>query len=296
MTVLSVADKIDDNIRAELSAPISGKLADVVDSLNIIGIDVEDWGINSLGNIGTVCGGAGETRISGETNLVVHNEMDGATSGVGRKRVEAKAFVHNTLSSEGSVTVEKNTHGGSVVLLIVVVVLDGAGLSEDDGVLSLQMRRVGNERKLDTLSGGGWALKVHSQMVFDISGSLILTSGGSTEFAENRLIRLADNVGEDVQAATMGHTNDNVLDTIVDTAIDESLHSGNEGLATFQTETLVVGVFCGGESFKAGRPNKAVQDTALLVDGVFVWLWDFDTLSEPVALFPVWDVNVFDTV
>lgn len=210
--------------------------------------------------------------------------------------MEAKAFVHNTLSSESRVTVEKNTHGGGVVLLIVVVVLDGAGLAKDDGVLSLQMRRVGNERKLDTLPGWGWALKVHSQMVLDISRSLILTSGGSAEFAENRFIRLANDVGEDVQAATMGHTDDNILDTIVDAAIDESLHSRNEGLATFQTEALVVGVFCGGESLEAGRPNKTVQDTALLVDGVFVWLRDFDALSEPVALFPVWDVNVFDTI
>jgi hypothetical protein len=80
VTVLAVADEIDDNIVLELSAPISGKLADVVDSLDIIGIDVEDRGVDSLGDIRAVCGRSSESRVGSETNLVVDNQVDGTAS------------------------------------------------------------------------------------------------------------------------------------------------------------------------------------------------------------------------
>ena len=140
VTVLSVAVEIDHDIMLELGTPVSGKLAGKVNSLDVVGIDMEDGGIDSLGNVGTVGGRASETRVGSETNLVIDNEMDGTTSRESRERVESKTLVDNTLGSEGSITVEQDTHGSAVRLLVVVVVLDGAGLAENDGVLSLQMR------------------------------------------------------------------------------------------------------------------------------------------------------------
>ncbi len=63
-------------------------------------------------------------------------------------------------------------------LLVVVVVLDGADLAQDDGVLGLKMGRVGNQGELHALAGRRGALKVHAQMVLDIARSLILGAGG----------------------------------------------------------------------------------------------------------------------
>jgi len=80
VTVLSVAVKVNDNIVLELGTPVSGKLADEVDSLDIISVDVEDRSVDGLGDIGTVGGGSGETRIGGETDLVVDDQVNGATS------------------------------------------------------------------------------------------------------------------------------------------------------------------------------------------------------------------------
>lgn len=54
--VFVVVDEIDDNIVLEFSVLISGKLVDVVDSFDIIGIDVEDRGVDSFGDICVVCG------------------------------------------------------------------------------------------------------------------------------------------------------------------------------------------------------------------------------------------------
>ncbi|KAI6773510.1 hypothetical protein HG531_000359 [Fusarium graminearum] len=185
VTVLSVTVEIDDNIVLELGAPIGSELADKVDGLDIVGVNVEDGGVDSLGNIGTVGGGSGETGVGCETNLVVDNQVDGASSGEGRERVEAETLVDDTLSSKGSITVEENTHGSTVGLLIVVVVLDSTGLAQDDGVLGLEMRRVGDQRKLHALARRRGALKVHTKMVLDVTRALILTTRCTSKLAED---------------------------------------------------------------------------------------------------------------
>lgn len=144
VTMLSVADQVNDNIVLELGAPVGSELTDKVDSLNIVGIDVEDGGVNSLGDIRAVSSRASETRVRGEANLVVDNEVNGTTSGESRERVEAKTFVDDTLGGKGSITVKQNTHRGPVCLFVVVVVLNGTGLAQNDGVLSFQVRGVGD--------------------------------------------------------------------------------------------------------------------------------------------------------
>jgi len=83
VTLLTVADNVNDNITLELSAPVSSDLANIVDSLSIVGVDVEHGGIDRLGNVRAVGGGTGKTGVGGETDLVVHDDVDSTTSGVG---------------------------------------------------------------------------------------------------------------------------------------------------------------------------------------------------------------------
>lgn len=296
VAVLAVANKIDDNVLLELGTPVSSELADEVDSLDIVSVDVEDGGVDGLGDIRAVGSGAGEAGVGGETDLVVDDQVDGATSREGGERVEAQALVDDTLASDGGITVEEDTHGALVVVLVVIVVLDGANLAEDDGVLSLEMGRVGDEGELDALAGGSRALEVHTQVVLDVTGTLLIGTSHTGELGEDSLVGLADDVGEDVETTTMGHTNDDILDAIVDGAVDEGLHTRNKGLATLETETLIVGILGGKERLEAGGPNKTVEDTALLVNGVLERLRNFKTLAEPVALLPVGDVDELNTI
>jgi hypothetical protein len=295
VAVLSVAVKVNDNIVLELGTPVSGKLADEVDSLDIISVDVEDGGVDGLGDIGTVGGGSGETRIGGKTNLVVDDQVNGATSREGRERVEAKALVDDTLGSKGSVTVEEDTHGSAVSLLIVVVVLDSTGLAQDDGVLGFEMRRVGNERELDALARRCGTLEVHAKMVLDVTGALILTTSCTGEFAEDGLVGLSDDVGENVETTTMGHTDNDILDTVINTAVNEGLHTRDKGLTTLETKSLIVRVLGSQERLEAGTPDKTVEDTALLINGVLEGVRNLETFTEPVALITVGNVDELNT-
>ena len=129
MAVLSVADKIDDDVVLELSAPVSGQLADKVDGFHIISIDVEDRRIDGLGNISAVSCRAGEARVGGKTNLVVDDKMYSTAGGEGRQGVETEAFIHDTLGSHGSIAVEEHAHGSAMGLLVIVVVLNSPSLA-----------------------------------------------------------------------------------------------------------------------------------------------------------------------
>jgi hypothetical protein len=93
----------------------------------------------------------------------------------------------------------------------------------------------------------------------------------------------------------MGHTDNNILDTVVNTAVNKSLHTGDKGFATLKTESLVVGVLGGQERLKAGTPDKTVENTALLIDGVLERSGNLEALTEPVALITVRNVDELDT-
>ena len=296
VTELAVADDIDDNVALELGTPVSSKLANEVDGLDIITVDVEDGSVNGLGDIRAVRSRTSEARISGETNLVVHNDVDGTASLVGRQRVEAHGLVDDTLRSKSSITVKQHTHGRAEVLLIVVIMLDGASFTKYHGILSFQMGRVSDERELHTLAGGSRSLEVHAKMVLDITGSLIGGLDGTAELAEDGLVGFPDDIGEHVETATMGHTDDDIFDTIVDAAIDQSLHTRHKGFATLETKALVVGELGSKEVLEAGTPDQPVENTTLLIDRVLVRIGDLDAVTDPIARLTVGNVDVLNTV
>ena len=77
--------------------------------------------------------------------------------------------------------------------------------------------------------------------------------------------------------------------------VNERLHTRNECLASLQTETLLVGILAGDEFLERFGPNQAIEDHALLLHSVVPWLGDFHTLTNPVALLLVGNVDILDT-
>ena len=79
VSLLSIADDINDDIGLELLSPISSELMDESDSFSIIAVDVEDGTVVSLANVGSIWRGSGETRVRGETDLIVDENMDSSS-------------------------------------------------------------------------------------------------------------------------------------------------------------------------------------------------------------------------
>ncbi|KAH3669269.1 hypothetical protein OGAPHI_001390 [Ogataea philodendri] len=213
-------------------------------SFDIVSIHVENWSIDSLGNVRRIWRGSSKSRVGGETDLVIHNHVDGTSCSVGRKSGESHGLVNNTLTSEGGVSMQKNTNCLLKLADIVLVVLDCSGSSENNWVLGLQVRWVSNNR----------------------------------------------------QSSSVGHTNDNVLNTKVHGSIYQSLQTRHHRLGTLHTKSLIVWELGGQEVLELTSPHQTIQDLSLLVRSELEWGRDLGSGSEPVTFLSGWNVDVFDTI
>lgn len=295
VSVSSVANNINDDILLELGSPIGSEGADKIDSLDVVTVDVEDGRVDRLGDIRRVRGGSRESRVRSETDLVVYNQVDRSSSSIIEQRVHSHGLVHDSLTGKGSVTVEQDGHGVVGNSLVTFKVLNSSSLSKNDRVLSFQVRRVGDERKGNLLARRGGSNIVGTQMVLDISSSRVVLVGGTGKLVQDGLDGFSDDVTEDVESTTMRHTHDNGFDTSIDRSINKSLHTGYEGFATFETESLLVGVLGSDKLFKEFRPHGSVENHSLLFGGVLPLLGNFDSFSNPITLSSVGDVDILHT-
>lgn len=128
--------------------------------------------------------------------------------------------------------------------------------------------------------------------VFDVTTNSAFVAG---KLVQDGLDWLSNDVGKNVETTTVRHTHDDALDTLVDTSVDEGLHSGDERLASLETEALLVGVLAGDEFLEEFGPHSTVEDHTLLLDCVVPWTRNFDALSNPFTLLLVRDMNVLNT-
>jgi hypothetical protein len=101
-------------------------------------------------------------------------------------------------------------------LLAVLVALVGhrrPRLAEHDRIDRFQMRRVGKQRQMhpDVVE---LAVRRGAEMVFDVARSADVRRVGRSagEFVEDGPVRLAHDVGQDVQPAAVGHSDVDLLD------------------------------------------------------------------------------------
>ena len=80
--VAPVAVNINHHIAAELLAELQRDLRDFDHGEGIFTIHMENRRVDHLGDVGAVARGAGVRRQGGEADLVVHDEVDGATGAV----------------------------------------------------------------------------------------------------------------------------------------------------------------------------------------------------------------------
>ena len=134
-------------------------------------------------------------------------------------------------------------------------------------------------------------------MILDVTrvlmpvGSAILGWLNALELGENGFHRLADDIGQHVETATMRHANDALEGAVVDQSIEASLHSWNEGLAALETKTLHSVELIGKELCKFISPKQTIQELDFLSLGHGVILLQLESISNPIAMVSLWDMH-----
>ena len=106
VSAATVANDVDYYVLFEFLSVIESKLRYSNYCLRVIAIDVEDWSLNRLCNIGCVNRGSGILGQGGKSNLVVHHDVDGATNLVTLKLAHLHGFRDNALTNECCITVD----------------------------------------------------------------------------------------------------------------------------------------------------------------------------------------------
>src|SRR5882762_9887492 len=130
-------------------------------------------------------------------------------------------------------------------------------------------------------------------MVLHISSGRIIRFH-SRKLVKNSLNGFPNDVGKDIKTAAVRHPNGDVLHPMVDGAIYESLHAGDKGFAALQTETLLVGILTRNKLLERFRPDESIEDHALLLQSIIPGLGNFNTLSNPVTLLLIRNVDILN--
>ena len=259
--VLAVAHDVQDERLVERLAVLRRQLRRPRHGVAVVAVDVQDGAAERLGDVGGVRGGAGAVGVGGEADLVVDDDVDGAAGGVRGQVVQVQRLVHHALPGEGGVAVHHDAHGPRAALVVGVVLL-GARLALHHGVDGLEVRGVGDQRQVHLLAVVRLAVHRRAEVVLDVARSG-LVAAGAEELGEDLLVRLAHDVGQKVEAATVGHAEHHVLDAEVRGAVNEGLQRGDGGLATLEAEALGACELDLEEALVHVGPHEAVEGDAL---------------------------------
>lgn len=270
VTEFTVTDQVNDDVLHELLAELSSEFEGTLHILHRVSVDVEDWRVDRLSNVRGVLTRATLVWSSGETNLVIDDDVDSAANSVVGQRLHLDLLEDDALPGHGSVTVHDDWHDGlSVLGSAAKGVLLGAGSSHNDWVDGLQVGWVSQKSHGDinqiTIRFGLRSSVTSTQVILDITSVLELLwvgglSGwkGALELGHDDLHWLTDDVGQHVESTSVWHTNNKVSGTVVNSGVDGDLDTWNEGLATLETESLH-GVELGGqEGAEVVGPVKSV--------------------------------------
>ena len=113
------------------------------------------------------------------------------------------------------------------------------------------------------------------------------------ELLEDLAVGLADDVGQDVEPAPVGHAHDRLVEALADGRFEDRVEDDDGRLGTFEAEPLLADVAGVEESLEDLGGIEAIQDVPLLLGGDHGG-HTFDMLLDPALLLDVLDVHVLD--
>ncbi len=177
----------------------------------------------------------------------------------------------------------------------VQAVLLGPDDALQDRVDGLQVGRVRDDADLGgVLTVRRRVLAGLAQVVFHVAGAVSrLRVHPPFEFIEELLVRLPDDVGEDVEPAAVGHAHHHLVQPRLGGRLEHRVEQRDQRLAALEREPLLAHVLRLQERLERLGPVEPEQDLLLLL-GVRLGVLDLDALLDPAALLRVLDVHVLD--
>jgi len=295
VAVAAVAVHVDDDIAAEALAEFEGEFGDEVDFQGVVTVDVEDRGFDHFGDVSGVGGATGVGGSGGEADLVIDDDVDGAAGAVAWELGEIEGFRDHALACEGGVAVEEDGDDGFAVEAVALGALTGAGGTFDDWVDGFEVAWVRGEGDEDR-AVFEFAFDLVAEVVFDVAVACDeVWDVVFVELVEDDLERFLEEVGEDGEAAAVGHAHHDFLDASGWAFFEDGVEGDHEAFTAFEGEAFLAFALGVEELFEGFCLPEPLEDIFAGFGGrVGEVDAGFDAGLEPVADFGVIDVGVFE--
>ena len=294
VTVTAVAHHVDHDVLVERLAVLPRQLGDLHAGLGVVAVDVEDRRLDGLGHVGAVQRRAGVQRRGREADLVVDDQVDGATDAVPADVAHRQSLGDDALAGEGGIAVDEHRqHGESTGRLDLVLL--GADHAEHDRPDGLEVARVGGQLHRDRGARRTDVLALHPEVVLHVARPLHRVGVDvALELGEDRLVALAHDVRQHVQPATVGHAERDAVERGIGRVGEDLVEDRDRRLGTLDAEPLRADVLRGEELLERLGRVQPLEDPVLLFLGRRL-LPGLDLVLDPELLVGVLDVHVLHT-
>ena len=243
VTVAAIADDIEDDVLMEFLTKFESQLDDGGGSQGIVSVDVKNRQTNSFSRSGAVASGAGVIGQSGKCDLIIDDDVDGSARAVSFEAGKIDGFSNDTLSDKSTISVDEDGNNFFPFDGVVPKALPGAGFSFHHRVDGLEVAGIGCKGKTDFFPMGGSDLIFIAEVVFHVP----VTQNSFRDivfmkFGEEFTAGFSKSVHENVQAAAVGHTDDDLIHAQGRAGFDECVEDGDEGFPAFQGKTLLADI------------------------------------------------------
>jgi len=202
----AVAHQVDHDVLLELLAVGEREFTHAAHGLRVVAVDVEHRDLQALGHVRAVERGARVRGPRGEPDLVVDDDVDGAAGAVSPQLGEVQGLRHHALAGECRVAVDEHREDGEAAAAEVDPVLLRPDHTLEHAVDRLEVGRVGGQVDPGLLAVGRGERALGAQVVLHVSRALdaarVLVA---LELREDLRVALPGDVGEDIEPASMGH-------------------------------------------------------------------------------------------
>ena len=248
MAVPPVSDEIDDDIVVIFRSVRHGKSHSRETRLRVVCVDMDDRKAEPLGEVAGVPCRPAVHRQRGKSDLIVEDDVDGAACRVPVQPAEIEGFRDHALSRESCISVDENRdHRCGIPLRVLVVsgVLERPRHALHDRVHELEVAGIGSEGDVNRGSVGETLLAPGALVVLDVSGALDREGPfclDPLELAGDLLVSEPHDVGQDVEAAAVGHPQHNPLGADFARLLEREIQHGNHDVGPLDGEALLAEV------------------------------------------------------
>ena len=118
MTKAAVTNEVDDDVFVKLLTKLCRNFCSVYNRLWIIAIHMKNWRFNNQRVVRRIRRRTAEVWCSRETDLVVHNDMHGATSFVTTQTRQRETLCDHALAREGCIAMQKDRHNFGAIRVV----------------------------------------------------------------------------------------------------------------------------------------------------------------------------------